>query len=306
MSKRVLQKSLRKIIRRSQNWSIGIYVGDCPLTLRPPLNITNPVLTADDVTDIPAEFVADPFMVNHKNKWYMFFEVFNLQDQLGDIALATSDDGFSWTYEKVVLDENFHLSYPYVFRRNNEYYMIPETYQDNSIRLYKSISFPHTWSLEKKLLEGYPYVDTCVFNFKNLWWLFTSTTACDTLRLFYSHDLYGPWVEHPKSPIIENDSSCARPGGRVTFFNGLLLRYTQDDKDSYGARVHAFVITELTTESYHEEIAERSVLCGSGTGWNKSGMHHVDPHRLQQDHWLASVDGCCQSLHIKPGLRFCY
>jgi hypothetical protein len=33
------------------------------------------------------------------------------------------------------------------------------------------------------------------------------------------------------------------------------------------------------------------VLHPSGGGWNAKGMHHIDPHRLDDTHWLASVDG---------------
>ena len=42
-------------------WSIGIYTGDSPFQLRAPANKPNPVLSQTDVTDVSAEFVADPF-----------------------------------------------------------------------------------------------------------------------------------------------------------------------------------------------------------------------------------------------------
>ena len=70
-------------------WSIGIYTGDSPFQLRAPANDPNPVVTAADVTDIPAEFVADPFMLHAGDRWHMFFEVLNRETQLGAIAFAT-------------------------------------------------------------------------------------------------------------------------------------------------------------------------------------------------------------------------
>jgi hypothetical protein len=36
-------------------------------------------------------------------------------EQEGEIGLATSEDGLKWDYKQVVLNEPFHLSYPYVF-----------------------------------------------------------------------------------------------------------------------------------------------------------------------------------------------
>src|SRR5690242_233585 len=94
-----------------KRWSIGIYTGAGPLALGPAANAANPVMTARQVTDVPARFVADPFMVRAGKTWHMFFEVFRADTHRGDIGLATSADGFTWTYRQVVLHEPFHLSY---------------------------------------------------------------------------------------------------------------------------------------------------------------------------------------------------
>ena len=147
------QPGAKKRERTEKIWSIGIYTGKSPLNLTPPTSITNPVLTAKDVTDAPADFVADPFMVKEGNTWYMFFEVFNSQSEHGDIGLAVSKDGYHWTYRQIVLDKPFHLSYPYVFLWQNEYYLIPESCQADSIQLYRAEEFPTCWTLVKSLLK---------------------------------------------------------------------------------------------------------------------------------------------------------
>src|SRR5688572_24477234 len=95
-----------------QEWSIGIYVGKSPLDLKPPSDLRNPVLTRHEVTDVRALFVADPFMVSVNGLWYMFFELWNRDSRKGEIGLATSVDGAQWSYQRVVLAEPFHLSYP--------------------------------------------------------------------------------------------------------------------------------------------------------------------------------------------------
>src|SRR5690348_4223243 len=104
-------------------WSIGIYAGKSPLDLAPAPGVRNPVLSARDVTDIPARFVADPFMLQANGLWHMFFEVLNHGSGLGEIGLATSHDALTWQYRQIVLTEPFHLSYPYVFQWNNDFYM---------------------------------------------------------------------------------------------------------------------------------------------------------------------------------------
>jgi hypothetical protein len=56
--------------------------------------------------------------------------------------------------------------------------------------------------------------------------------------------------------------------------------------------VRAFEISELTTENYHErQIGDLPLLTGSGAGWNKDGMHHIDPHKIDDNRWIACVDG---------------
>jgi hypothetical protein len=274
-------------------WSIGIYTGDSPYQLKPSPLIRNPVLTAADVTDIPAAFVADPFIIR-ANLWSMFFEVMPLRSNKGVIGVATSENGFEWRYERIVLSEAFHLSYPYVFEWQDILYMIPETLGANAACLYRADEFPTRWSLAAKLIDG-PCADPSIVRFAGLWWLFLCSTPYhhDTLRLYFAEQLAGPWREHPRSPVIRADKSRARPAGRIVTVNNHLVRFAQDCIPQYGARVRAFDILELTTTSYAEvENASSPVLQPGGGDWNATGMHHLDAQQQPDGTWLACVDGC--------------
>ncbi|MBD2614930.1 MAG: glycoside hydrolase family 32 protein [Nostoc sp. GBBB01] len=296
-------KNIAKIfVTRRSEWSIGIYIGESPLDLVSPDTIINPVLTAQDVTDIPADFVADPFMVRENDIWYMFFEVLNGIQNKGVIGLATSTDAYKWNYQQIILDEPFHLSYPYVFKVENDYYLIPETAEASSIRLYKAINFPTQWSYVKDLLAQGDFVDSSVFKYNHLWWLLTATSeARNTLRLYYSQDLMDTWIEHPKSPVIQGNKSIARPAGRVIEFDNKIIRYTQDCEQIYGYQVRAFEITELTTTNYQEqEVKHNPIIQASGMGWNQIGMHHIDAHQIDKKKWVACVDGKRYRLVFDP------
>ncbi|MBW4637286.1 MAG: hypothetical protein KME05_03450 [Gloeocapsa sp. UFS-A4-WI-NPMV-4B04] len=284
-----MKSFIKRFVKRQYNWSIGIYFGKSPFDFVAIENINNPVLTAKDVTDVPASFVADPFMICENGTWYMFFEVMNAANQQGEIGLAISDNGLNWNYQQIVLKESFHLSYPYVFKWNDEYYMIPETRQTNSIRLYKAVNFPNKWLLEKTLIDGKDYADSSVFYFNSKWWLFTASKNSSVLHLYYADELTDFWREHPKSPIIK-DSNIARPGGRVVVSNSI-IRYSQDNKYIYGHKIRAFEITELSLTTYQEKEASNHPVAASGIGWNKTGMHTIDPHQIEQDKWIACVDG---------------
>ncbi len=274
-------------------WSIAIYSGSSPLALSPVEEIKNPVLTYRDVLDVPAKFVADPFMIRADKTWYLFFEVMNIQKGCGQIALATSNNGVQWAYRQVVLDEHFHLSYPYVFRHMDRFYMIPETHMTNSIRLYEATEFPVKWRHIKNLADGRPFVDSSVIFFNNTWWMFSSTTECNDLYLYYSEYLTGPWIEHPMSPVARKNTHIARPGGRIVVFDGRIFRFGQDNHRTYGNQLRAFEILALTRENFRENMVTPPVLKASGidSDWNGLAMHHVDPHQISERRWIACVDG---------------
>jgi hypothetical protein len=235
-------------------------------------------------------------MIRRDGRWWMFFEALVKRGGAGkgEIGMAASTDGHQWAHEGLVLAEPFHLSYPYVFEWDGECYMVPESYQADSVRLYRASPFPTRWVFVSTLLEG-PFVDPSLFRHDGRWWMFVETNPLrthDTLRLFHAENLHGPWNEHPVSPVVERDPRSARPAGRVVTFEDRLLRYAQDCRPRYGTRVRCFEITDLTTGTYRErEVAESPVLAGSGIGWNSSGMHHLDPHPMPDGTWIACVDG---------------
>lgn len=279
--------------RKTLEWSIGIYTGPSPLDLSDG-EIKNPVLTHKDVVDARARFVADPFMIFENDMWYMFFEVLNIDSNQGDIAFATSKDGKNWIYRQICVNEDFHLSYPYIFKWQGEFYMIPESRKKKSIRLYKANAFPTEWSYVKDLIRGRDFKDSSIFRHDNKWWMFTETNpnfTFDTLRLYFSDKLAGPWQEHPQSPVINGNANIARPGGRIIHFENQPIRFAQDADPVYGKLVRAFTITRLTTMSYDEkEVNKNPILIPSGSGWNAFRMHHVDPHKIGHQKWIACVD----------------
>jgi len=273
-------------------YMIGIFTGFSPLQMYP-VDKINPVMTAGMVTDVKADFVADPFMIREGGKWYMFFEILESTQHKGIIGLAVSEDGLNWSYDRVVLEEPFHLSYPMIFRYNDEILMIPESHEDYSVSIYKAENFPYEWKKHRTVLEG-DFVDPTIVRHENNWYLFASDRN-DMLHLFWAADIYGDWQRHPKSPIVKKDSEHARPGGRViNYKNKYLIRFTQNCKPSYGWDVRAFIISELTTQTYEEEVfAGNPIMKGSGvtSDWNGLRMHQFDAHQIDENFWIAAADG---------------
>src|SRR5205085_10290815 len=130
--------------------------------------------------------------------------------------------------------------------------------------------FPWRWEPMATLLRGEYLVDASLFRHGDRWWMFVDASpdrGHDTLRLFGAADLTGPWSEHPASPLVRHDATRARPAGRVTQFDGRILRFAQDCGPAYGTQVRAFEMTDLTPRSYRERALEPDPLLGpSGTG----------------------------------------
>jgi len=280
-------------IKKLNEWAIGIYIGSDPWDLTSPDIIDfNPVLTAMDIKDRKARFIADPFMIIDDGSWFMFFEVMDSKTNQGDIGLAVSKDGFEWEYKQIVLDEPFHLSYPYVFKWNNKYYMIPESGQVFAVRLYEAIEFPVKWKFVKNIIEGSRYVDSSILYYNDFWWLFTSEPSNDILRVFFARSIDGMWKEHALKPVKKGDPNGSRQGGRIILYNDRMIRFALDDYPTYENKIRIFEILKLTVNEYKEkELEENIFLVTKKENWNKDGYHHVDPHQIDINKWIVCVDG---------------
>jgi hypothetical protein len=260
----------------------------------------NPTISVSTVTDRTPTFTADPFIYYENGVWYLFFEV--QSSGPSEIGLATSNDGFHWTYQKIVLSPGYHIAFPNVFKYNNHYYMVPETDSTNSVRLFEASNFPYGWTLVSVLLSGRTFEDPQVFCYNALWWMYVSTIGpapyynSGNCYLYYANSPLGPWTEHPKSPIVRSDTSKSCGAGRPVLYAGnTLLRLAQKCNKYYGEAVRAFQVDTLTTTDYAEhEISASPLLAPTGTGagqaWSRDGMHTLNVWWTGTQ-WIASVDG---------------
>jgi hypothetical protein len=295
--------SLQRLGRRV--YAIGIYTGTSPLELSSPPEVKNPVITHHQVTDANAFFVADPFIIQADGAWHMFFEamVWKGGQRVGVISHAQSRDGFTWEYKRIVLAEPYHLSYPYVFAWNSDFYMMPESRQTGAVRLYRADPFPHRWVPVADLLRGPVLLDSSIVRRDDRWWLFVDTSptlAHDTLNVFHARELTGPWTEHPRNPIVSGNQRIARPAGRIISTDDHLIRLAQDCHPDYGRSVRAFHIDKLDERDYQERAHSEEPVLGAGSErWNRGGMHHLDAHQLPDGRWIAAVDGWHRTI-VRP------
>jgi hypothetical protein len=221
----------------------------------------------------------------------MFVEI---HQQRGEVGLATSRDGRQWTYQGIVLSEPFHLSYPQVFEWQGEVYMVPESYQAEAVRLYRANPYPTGWVYVGDLLTGRPFTDATLLRADDRWWMWAQIgdLTFNSLHLYWSDALTGPWVSHPRNPVVRGDPRRARPAGRLVDCGGRILRFGQDCVPAYGSAVRVMEVVTLSPEDYEErELPQSPLLTGTGVGWNAGGMHHIDLLPVEDGSWTAAVDG---------------
>jgi hypothetical protein len=200
---------------------------------------------------------ADPFPVRVGNDYYIFHEELHLSRGRGSIVLTVVDDKGCTTGGPIpILEQDCHLSYPLVFQWDGDYFMMPETASRRRVELYRCVSFPSRWTLERVLLPGLTAYDpTPVFSFGR-WWLFATVPAhgagtTDELSLFHAESPLGPWTAHRNNPI-NSDVRSARPAGRVFEQHGQMFRPAQDCSKRYGYAVSINRILRLDPEAYEE------------------------------------------------------
>ena len=284
----IIQQILNKaIIGQKKKYSIGIYSGNSLFELNDK-EFNNPILTKFDVTDVMASFVADPFLVK-KDKYYLFFEVKSKRKRdIGEIGLAIGDSLKNLKYQKIILRENFHLSYPYVVEENNQFYMIPESGENKDLRLYEAVNFPFEWKLKKIIFNGIKFADPTLVYLDNKWWLFVTNMDKNALEIYYSNSLLNEFKPHLKNPFYVNEDDKNRNGGRIFVNNEKVYRFVQNCKNYYGEKVDMYEIIKLNENEFEEKFI-KTILSPSGKGWNAKQMHTIDV--IKEDKYYAIVDG---------------
>ena len=201
----------------------------------------------------PGHFYADPFLIEHSGKPWVFFEDFDYRAQKGVIACAeVTGKGIS----KVIpaLEKPYHLSYPCVFWDEAGLYLVPESNSNKTVELYRCTRFPDAWETVATLMQ-IPAVDTTVWVEDGLYWFFVTLKeargAAFQLCLFYSRTLTGEWTSHPQNPIA-TDVRFSRGAGAIFKEQGKLFRPSQDCSGNYGRRCTLNEIVVLNEREYRE------------------------------------------------------
>jgi len=234
-------------------------------------------------------FWADPTVIFVDNLYHIFIEEFLYSKNKGHISYFTIDSSGVLSKLKIIIEKPYHLSYPFIFKYENNFFMIPETSANKTIELYKCEDFPTKWKFEKNLMENVSAVDSTLFYHDENWWLFTNMientggSSWDELFLFSGDSpLTIKWIPHPKNPIVSNVRS-SRPAGKIFIQNSSIIRPSQDSSKGYGYGLTFNKIEKLNNINY-KEIEFKKII----PDWDKNilGVHSFD-----HSYGLTLIDG---------------
>jgi hypothetical protein len=268
------------------HWSVGYQTASQISGLKIiPLNIiTHQQVNSSTTEEI--SYIADPFFIRDQDTFYLFTEIKGKDN--ANIALFTSEDGVDYNYKGIVLDETFHLSYPQVFRHEEDFYMLPETKGANQVLLYKAEKFPYSWKVEDTLIKDRALKDASILLSDDLNLI---VAVDDKLKqiMFTADSLTGKWEAVKEfEPRWGNES---RPGGRFVSVDEVWYLPLQNHAEGYGTGISLYKLL-ITPETYKFELADKLLLKPQEeVKWFERGMHHLDVQQMPEGGFYMVYDG---------------
>lgn len=243
------------------------------------------------VADPKICFYADPFPINWQGETFVFVEELDHRVGKGFISAVAFGPQGPLGFARPVLEEPWHLSYPFLFEHGGELWMIPESSGNRDVAIYKCVGFPDRWERQATLLSDIELSDATIVRHDGTYYLFGALWDgiggySDTLAIFHSPDLFGPWRPHSGNPVLV-DRSSTRPAGHFVRRGGRLWRPVQDCTASYGGALALAEVIELTPDTFRQRVHNHVT---PGEFWagrklhtlNRSGrLEVIDGSRIQ-------------------------
>ncbi|ENM5768302.1 hypothetical protein V4V57_004097, partial [Vibrio mimicus] len=246
---RKINKIFRKFFEQDV-WRIGIVNLDLSEVIE--RNISESDIKWLNMTS--KDYEADPFIFECNNQKFIAYEIFDYLHGNGKIKCVTLD---GQSHDEMFSELNAvkgHKSFPFTFEENGNLYCIPETSDLNEISLYKFNQPKGKFVKLGNLMQGEGYIDSCIKQIDGMYYLFTSTASEPyKQRLFYSSELLGKYVEHPRSPVANSIEHGRNAGGIIDCRLGL-FRVSQNCINGYGSKIHIMKISEITPTTYSENL----------------------------------------------------
>ena len=258
---RIVVRELRKRLFEDQ-WRILIAKASDE---NPAKAVTRPMILVPPAST----YWADPFPIRYEDRKFVFFEEFLRSEGRGVISCLEVDPeagapGNSGLNIARVLDQPYHLSYPFLFRHEGSLYMIPESSRNRTIELWRCEEFPRVWQKRRNMMEGVSAADSSLLHWNDCWWLFTN--ICRTsirdhrneLHIFHCQNpIEGTWIPHAYNPVVSDARKARMAGGFLTARDGQPIRCSQVQGHEYGMAIAFHIVEELSATTYRERTLSK-------------------------------------------------
>lgn len=215
---------------------------------------------------------ADPFFLTHEDSHIQILvEEYVYRVKKGRISmLDIALEGGKYVLEKVtpLLDIDTHISYPAIFRINENIYVYPENFASGKLNVYKFNSDIQSLDYVGVLIDK-PLVDTSIFQYNGKYYAmgtlnegdpYEATRFCE---VFTSDSFFGPYTH---IQTIENPRKEERGAGDI-FINdkGEMIRPAQNNQVSYGKSLVMYrldfsedgLVKEILVNRYEPDYSKR-------------------------------------------------
>lgn len=196
-------------------------------------------------------WAADPFVIENDGIIYIFAELFDYIERKGSIGYTSLRNG-KWTKWNTVLKEPFHLSYPNIFRLNDDIYMVPESSEGCTLNLYKATEFPEKWKLEKIIEQDVKWVDTTFFKQNGELYAITTDISNEERHRDYLLGFDKKFNLILKKEIKELHTEYSREAGNLFEIEGKWIRVSQKCESHYGEAL-------IFSEFYSIELSKKGL-----------------------------------------------
>lgn len=194
-------------------------------------------------------WAADPFLFEHNGDIYIFAELYDYFKRRGVIGFYKLNGKKRGKWIPVI-SEDYHMSYPYIFEKDGQVYIMPESNASNTLYLYRAINFPYKWEKFTVIRQDMKLADTTLF-------------GCNEKIFALTFDVASP--KNPGLMLLDieektNDKTLClesvelrRPAGKVLPNN---IRPAQNCTDDYGKGI-IFYLYSLKDDEYSEKEIQR-------------------------------------------------
>ena len=230
-------------------YNVGIITKDLDAVMEKGLNVGDIRWLKHNYRD---RFFADPFLFDEDaESYYILVEEFLFWEERGKITLLkVKKSDFSLEDRKIVIDESFHMSFPFCEPGGNT--ITPEMAASGEARIY-TIDKDTMEIMSQKKIFGEGTIDAVFYtNEKNEKLCLTGKVHLPSFELYMLKQRRDGTYEQV-GDMIEYDHGSVRGAGRFFTWEGNLYRPVQDCNVRYGQQTKILEIKKLDSTGYEYE-----------------------------------------------------